>query len=384
MVVIGTRPEAIKMVPVIGALRQKNCETIVCVTAQHRELLDQVLETFEIRADIDFNIMQTDQSPANVVVQVMDRLSPVIDAHRPDWLLVQGDTMTTAASAWAAFLQGTQIGHVEAGLRTHCSRSPFPEEINRRITSVLADLHFAPTQRAVQNLLGEGVPARSIFLTGNTSVDALSAIVKSRVTFADSRLEALEQPFVIVTTHRRENFGTPLHRICKAVSLLSLRFPAVTFVFVVHPNPAVQQVVHDHLDPQRGVLLVDPVAFPAFVHLMKRARCILTDSGGIQEEGATLGVPVLILRDITERPEAVESGWAELIGTSYERIVTRATEYIEAVSLPLRSFSAPFGDGAAGLRIAEVLTGGSETSKHEYAVTLDCMESTTEEVEPAN
>ena len=352
------------MVPVIRALRQENCETIVCATAQHRELLDQVLEIFQIRPDVDLNIMQTDQSPVNVVVQVMDRLSPVIDAHRPDWLLVQGDTMTTAASAWVAFLQGVRVGHVEAGLRTHCSRSPFPEEINRRITSVLADLHFAPTQRAVDNLLREGVPARSIFLTGNTIVDALSAIEKAHVSFADPRLEALERPFVIVTTHRRENFGTPLHRICQAVSLLSLRFPAVTFVFVVHPNPAVQQVVREHLDRQRGILLVDPVALPAFVHLMKRARCILTDSGGIQEEGPTLGVPVLILRDITERPEAVESGWAELVGTSCEHIVSRTTEYLEAVSGPLRSFSAPFGDGTAGLRIAEILAGGSRVASN--------------------
>ena len=267
--------------------------------------------------------------------------------------------MTTAASAWVAFLEGTRVGHVEAGLRTQCNRNPFPEEANRRVTSVFADVHFAPTQRAVQNLLAEGFSAATVFLTGNTSMDALLEIATTPVAIADARLRQLQQPFVIVTAHRRENFGAPLERICEAVARLSSRFPQITFLFVVHPNPVVQQAVRRHLDFHPGVLLVDPIPFPAFVHLMKRAACILTDSGGIQEEGPTLGVPVLILRDVTERPEAVESGWAELVGTSCESIIRRTAEYIETISEPLHRRSTPFGDGTASLRIAKILAGAS-------------------------
>lgn len=366
MVVFGTRPEAIKMVPVIRALRRKACETVVCVTGQHRELLDQVLTTFDVRADIDMNIMQTDQSPVDVLAQVMNRLPPVIRQHWPDWVLVQGDTMTSTAAAWVAFLEGKRVGHVEAGLRTWCNRSPFPEETNRRLTSVLADIHFAPTQRAVQNLLAEGCSPETIFLTGNTIVDALSDIVNTSVSFADARLQRLQEPFVIVTAHRRENFGDPLRCVCQAVARLSARYPEVTFLFVVHPNPAVQKGVRAYLDGLPGVLLVDPIAFPAFVHLMKRATCILTDSGGIQEEGSTLGVPVLVLRDTTERPEAVESGWAELVGTSTERILHMTARHIEAKSEPLHSRSAPFGDGAAGFRIAQILTEASYPVPHSH------------------
>lgn len=359
MVVFGTRPEAIKMVPVIRALRQRNCETIICVTAQHRELLDQVLTTFNIRADVDLNLMETGQSPVSVLAQVTNRLPTVIRKHQPDWMLVQGDTMTTAASAWVAFLEGTRVGHVEAGLRTQCNRNPFPEEANRRVVSVFADVHFAPTQKAVQNLLAEGLAPATVFLTGNTSMDALLEIATTPVAIADARLRQLQQPFVIVTAHRRENFGAPLERICEAVARLSSHFPQVTFLVVVHPNPVVQQAVRRHLDFHPGVLLVDPIPFPAFVHLMRRAKCILTDSGGIQEEGPTLGVPVLILRDVTERPEAVESGWAELVGTSCDRIVSRASEYIQASSVPLKVRSASFGDGMAALRIADILAGAS-------------------------
>ncbi len=356
LTVFGTRPEVIKLAPVIGALRNRGLQVIVCASGQHRGMLDQMLEIFRIQPDFDLDVMQEDQSSLSVAARIFEELAPVLDRVRPDWLLVQGDTTTTFAAAWVGYQHRIPIGHVEAGLRTYDKFRPFPEEMNRRLTSALADLHFAPTERAAANLRGEGVKEESIVVTGNPVVDALESILSRPVEFADARLAALTGPLVLVTAHRRESFGEPLERVCAAIAELSARHPKLSFVFPVHPNPSVRRTVYARLEANPRILLTEPLGYPEFVHLMKRAELILSDSGGVQEEAPSVGTPVLVLRDVTERPEAVESGWAQMVGTSRERIVEAAERRLRPDSAEARQPAAnPFGDGHAGERIAQVL-----------------------------
>ena len=354
--VFGTRPEVIKLAPVIQAMKERGLEVTVCVSGQHRDMLDQMLAVFGITPDYDLDVMQENQSPLEVAARIFEQLVTVFEKAMPSWLLVQGDTTTTFAASWVSFHQHTPVAHLEAGLRTRDKFRPFPEEMNRRLTSVLSDLHFAPTQGAVENLLQEGVPPERVFLTGNTVVDALLAILSRPVVFSDPRLADLDGRLVLVTAHRRESFGQPLEQICGAVSELVNSHPDITVVFPVHQNPAVRKTAFDLLGKHPRMVLTEPLPYPEFVHIMKRADLILTDSGGIQEEAPSIGTPVLVLREITERPEALESGWAELVGTSREAIVARAGWWLEKHknnSLP--SGVNPFGDGKASQKIVELL-----------------------------
>jgi UDP-N-acetylglucosamine 2-epimerase (non-hydrolysing) len=356
LTVFGTRPEVIKLAPVIVALRSRGLEAIVCASGQHRGMLDQMLEVFQLQPDFDLDVMQENQSSLGVAARIFEEFAPVLDRVRPDWLLVQGDTTTTFAAAWVGYQHRIAIGHVEAGLRTFDKFRPFPEEMNRRLTSALTDLHFAPTERAAANLRGEGIKEESIVVTGNPVVDALDSILRQPVKFADTRLAALSGPIVLVTAHRRESFGAPLERVCDAIVELSARHPNLTFVFPVHPNPSVRRTVHARLEANPRILLTEPLGYPEFVHLMKRAELILSDSGGVQEEAPSVGTPVLVLRDVTERPEAVESGWAEMVGTSREKIIEAAERRLGSGSAESHHTSAnPFGDGHAGERIAQAL-----------------------------
>src|SRR5215467_6024180 len=350
--VFGTRPEAIKMAPIIHAARAANVETHVCVTAQHRDLLDQMLRVFRIKPDHDLNLMQDDQTPLEFAARVFESLPQILRKTRPAWLLVQGDTTTAFAAAFVAFQEKIRVGHVEAGLRTFDKLRPFPEEMNRRLTSSLADLNFAPTARAAANLRAEGVPDSRIIVTGNTVVDAIHGILSTPAEFVDLRLAQLSGKILLVTAHRRENFGTPLEQICAAILALVEKFPDLTVVLPVHPNPTVHAAVHARLRNQPRILLVDPLSYPEFVHLMQRAALILSDSGGVQEEAPSVRTPVLVMREITERPEAVESGWVRLVGASREEIVARASDWLrpQTPSLPNPSPN-PFGDGKAGERI---------------------------------
>jgi UDP-N-acetylglucosamine 2-epimerase (non-hydrolysing) len=358
LTVFGTRPEAIKMAPVIHAARAAGIETFVCVTAQHRDMLDQMLHCFSIAPDYDLNLMQDNQTPLEFAARVFESLSPVLRRVSPDWLLVQGDTTTAFTAAFAAFQEEIRIGHVEAGLRTGDKHRPFPEEMNRRLISPIADLNFAPTPRAVGNLRCEGIPEARIVLTGNTIVDALRFILSLPVQFSDPRLAKLDGKILVVTAHRRENFGSPLEQICSAILALTETFPDVTAVLPVHPNPAVRASITAQLSDRARILIVDPLSYPEFVHLMKRAALILSDSGGVQEEAPTVGTPVLVLREVTERPEAVESGWAQLVGTSKMEIVSRASAWLTGGLKPPSSAAAnPFGDGHASEKIIRALAG---------------------------
>jgi UDP-N-acetylglucosamine 2-epimerase (non-hydrolysing) len=356
LAVFGTRPEAIKMAPVVLAARAAGLETVVCVTAQHREMLDQMLEVFSISPDHDLNIMQQDQSPLTVAARVLDALTPIVAHVRPDWLLVQGDTTTALTAALVAYHERIRLGHVEAGLRTHDKHRPFPEEMNRRLIGPVADLNFAPTARAAANLRAEGIPDSCIVVTGNTVVDALELILGRPTHFSDPRLASLSERFVLVTAHRRENFGSRLEQICYAVSDLVRNHPGLMAVFPVHRNPAVQAAVHQYLGKHPQVVLTDPLPYGEFVHLMKRATLILSDSGGVQEEAPSVGTRLLILRDATERPEAVESGWAVLVGASREEIVARANAWLVPGKAEAPEPGAnPFGDGRAAQRVLDAL-----------------------------
>ena len=357
LTVFGTRPEAIKMAPIIHAARAAGIETHVCVTAQHRDLLDQMLRVFRITPDHDLNLMQDDQTPLEFAARVFESLPPVLRKIRPNWLLVQGDTTTAFAAAFVAFQEKIRVGHVEAGLRTFDKLRPFPEEMNRRLISSLADLNFAPTLRAAANLRAEGVPDLRIVVTGNTVVDAIHGILSTPAEFVDPRLAQLSGRILLVTAHRRENFGAPLEQICAAILALVEKFPDLTTVLPVHPNPNVHAAVHARLANQPRILLVDPLSYPEFVHLMQRAALILSDSGGVQEEAPSVGTRVLVMREITERPEAVESGWAQLVGTSTEEIVSCASTLL-ARGESAKSVDAPnpFGDGHAAAKILQALS----------------------------
>jgi UDP-N-acetylglucosamine 2-epimerase (non-hydrolysing) len=351
LVVVGTRPEAIKMAPVIRRLRREaSAQVVVCATAQHREMLDQVFSLFGISPEIDLDLMRPDQTPNALAARVLSGLDDVLARETPDWLLVQGDTTTAMASALAAFHRRVRVGHVEAGLRTGDFQHPFPEEMNRRVVDLVSAANFVPTRRAQRALEGEEVPAEKIFLTGNTVVDALQEI-------ASREGDVGEEDLVLITAHRRESFGEPLRRVVTAIGRLAGRFPRTRFVHVVHPNPNVRNVVYENAK-LANVTLVEPLDYLALVRLMRRSRLILTDSGGIQEEAPTFGKPVLVLREKTERPEGVEAGLARLVGTDEERIVGEAGALLEDGAARRRMSGAnPYGDGHAADRIAAILMG---------------------------
>jgi UDP-N-acetylglucosamine 2-epimerase (non-hydrolysing) len=359
--VFGTRPEAIKMAPVVRALREAptRFESLVCVSAQHRTMLDQVLEVFDLEADIDLDLMVPGQSPAGIAAGILDRLPPLLRRVQPDVILVQGDTTTTFAAAFAAFLEKVPTGHVEAGLRTGDRWQPFPEEMNRVLTTRIAALHFPPTPAARDALLAEGVPAGDIYLTGNTVIDALLQTVRPDYRFRTPALAALDpgRRLVLVTTHRRESFGPPLRSICAAIRDLAARFPELEWVLPVHPNPEVKATVEELLCDLPGMHLIAPVDYQEFVHLMSRADLVLTDSGGVQEEAPSLGKPVLVLREVTERPEGVLAGTALVVGTDRARIVAAASELLTSPEAYARMANAvnPYGDGRASERILTAL-----------------------------
>lgn len=365
--VFGTRPEAIKMAPVVRELQRypDRMESLVCVTAQHREMLDQVLGLFTITPDYDLKVMEDNQTPTQVASAVLTRLEPVLQQERPDWVLVQGDTTTVAAASLAAFYAGVKVGHVEAGLRTHDKWQPFPEEINRRVAGVIADLHFAPTQRACQNLLCEGVPAEYVVVTGNPVIDALHWVAAQPLDAgildldrAACQYDGLKQ--ILVTAHRRENLGRPLENICLALRDLAARYDGgVHITYPVHLNPSVWEPVHRLLGDVPNITLTPPLDYLPLVHLMKRAYLILTDSGGIQEEAPGLGVPVLVLREVTERPEAVEAGTVRVVGTDRQRILAEACHLLDDPAARERVARAvnPYGDGRASQRIVAALLG---------------------------
>lgn len=365
MVVFGTRPEAIKMAPLVTALKQHpELETIVAVTAQHRQMLDQVLELFEITPDEDLNVMQPGQTLSGLTSRIVQGMEQVIAKHAPDIVLVHGDTTTTFATSLAAFYQRTAIGHVEAGLRTGNLYSPWPEEANRKLTGTLANLHFAPTQKSADNLLAEKVDASTIHITGNTVIDALLAVVdKIKKSPALNAELAARFPFldaskrlILVTGHRRENFGDGFEQICHALKDIAARGDTQV-VYPVHLNPNVQEPVKRILGDQPAVHLIDPQDYLPFVYLMSRSHIIVTDSGGIQEEAPSLGKPVLVMRDTTERPEAVDAGTVKLVGTSAAAITAETNALLDDAEAYARMSRAhnPYGDGHASVRIAEVI-----------------------------
>jgi UDP-N-acetylglucosamine 2-epimerase (non-hydrolysing) len=361
LLVFGTRPEAIKMAPVWRALRERpgRFAVSVCLTAQHREMLDQVLAAFGIVPDHDLDLMRPDQSPADVAAAAIAGLSARFAADRPDVVLVQGDTISTFAAAFAAYLQRIRVGHVEAGLRSGDRRRPFPEEMSRRLTTVAADFHFAPTERARQNLLRTGVADERIVVTGNTVIDALLQTRRDGYAFQDPVLASLDlsRPTVLVTMHRRESFGGPLRTAAEAMREIAARRPDAQIVFPVHRNPNVRGPMREVLAGEERVHLLDPLGYVEFVHLMARATLALTDSGGIQEEAPTLHLPVLVMREVTERPEGVEAGAARLVGTDRDRIVAEVLRLLDDPEARAAMAAAPnpYGDGRAARRIADAL-----------------------------
>ena len=362
MTVFGTRPEAIKMAPIVLEL-QKHPDTIVpvvAVTAQHREMLDQVLNLFHIKPDHDLNIMAAGQTLFDITTRAMMGLDKVLTEDKPDIVLVHGDTTTTFAGALAAYYHQTAVGHVEAGLRTHNKYSPFPEEMNRRLTGCIADLNFAPTSTSEANLLAENVPPESIFVTGNTVIDALHHTVRDDFDFQEESLKDVDfqnKRIILVTTHRRENLGEPMRHVYKALKQLTEEFDDVEVVFPVHKNPKVREVVNEELGGLAKVHLIDPLDYEPFANLMHRAYLILTDSGGVQEEAPALGKPVLVLRDTTERPEAVDAGTVKLIGTDRERVYEEAKKLLtdEAEYSRMAESVNPYGDGKAAARIIQAI-----------------------------
>lgn len=367
--IFGTRPEAVKMAPVVRELaRHPEVESRVCVTAQHRQMLDQILNLFDIRPDVDLNLMRPNQSLAELTAAIFTHLAPVLSQLKPHWILVQGDTTTVMAAALLGYYHRIKVGHVEAGLRSGDKWQPFPEEINRSVVGVVADLHFAPTEWARQNLLKENVPAGRIRVTGNTVIDALQHVVNLPLTpegeafFRQYRLPLCQPPeerrLILVTAHRRENFGKPLEAICLALRTLAREYgESLRIVYPVHLNPNVQEPVYRLLGKVANITLLPPMDYLPFVHLMKNATLILTDSGGLQEEAPGLGKPVLVLRRVTERPEGVQAGTVRLVGTDAQTIV-RETRRLLDDPLAYQAMAQavnPYGDGQAAQRIVQAI-----------------------------
>lgn len=355
--IFGTRPEAIKMAPVVQQLGQTpGVLSRVCITAQHRQMLDQVLELFGLQPDYDLDVMQPDQPLNELTAVVFQRLDPVLRGFGPDWVLVQGDTTTVMAAGLLAYYHRVRIGHVEAGLRTGDKWQPFPEEINRKVLGTVADLHFAPTEWARDNLLREGVAAGSILVTGNPVIDALRQVLRQPCDLEDGSLRGLldDRKLLLVTAHRRENFGAPMERIFGALLRIAREFePQVQLVYPVHMNPKVSGPAHQFLGGVPNIHLIPPLDYLPMAHLMKRAYLVLTDSGGLQEEAPAVGTPALVLREVTERPEALEAGTALLVGTDPERIYTETKRLLENPSAQMAMARAtnPYGDGHAAERI---------------------------------
>jgi len=358
--VFGTRPEAIKMAPVVSALLRHKGEidSKVCVTAQHRSMLDQVLALFKIVPDHDLNIMQENQTLAVITSNALLGVDKIIAIEQPDWILTQGDTTTAMIASLAGFYRGIKVGHVEAGLRTWNRHHPFPEEINRKVADAVADLHFAPTEEARANLLREGVAPGGVFVTGNTVIDALLEIAGMPCDWNSEPLARVprDKRIVLVTAHRRENFGKPLDSICDALSTIADRGD-VTIVYPVHLNPNVTNVVRRRLGSTAGIVLIEPMDYLPFVHLMKESYLVLTDSGGMQEEAPGLGKPVLVMRETTERPEGVTAGTVKLVGTESLKIVAAVNLLLDDRSAYLEMAQSinPYGDGNASTRIIERL-----------------------------
>ncbi|RJO62172.1 UDP-N-acetylglucosamine 2-epimerase (non-hydrolyzing) [candidate division WS5 bacterium] len=371
MIVFGTRPEAIKMAPLVEQFEshRDRFNTIVCVTAQHREMLDQVLNLFDIDPQYDLNVMTDDQTLSDLTVKVLSGITKVLEKEKPDMVFVQGDTTTTFVTSLAAFYMRIPVGHVEAGLRTLNKFSPYPEEINRRLTSSMSDYHFAPTEQAKDNLIKEGASESFVFVTGNTVIDALKIVIKKHNKMSERRkwkdfflsehnislLDSVKT--ILVTGHRRESFGGGFKRICEALSKLAKKNPGLQIIYPVHLNPNVRKPVYSILSNIRNIKLIPPLDYEPFVFLMNNSYLILTDSGGIQEEAPSLGKPVLVMRDTTERPEGVEAGTAKLVGTRTENIVKETGKLLDDRSEYERISKAvnPYGDGKASNRIVEII-----------------------------
>lgn len=366
MAVFGTRPEAIKMAPLCHKLiNEKNLETIICVTGQHREMLDQVLDLFSLTPDIDLSVMQKGQDLFDLTANILVKMRDALEEYKPDLVLVHGDTTTTYATSVACFYMGIKVGHVEAGLRTHDIQAPFPEEFNRKSTGIIADYHFAPTELSQENLLLEGIDKNNILVTGNTVIDALHLILKEididenkskKITSKINKLLSFNwktSRFVLITGHRRENFGQGFLDICEAIKELAIKNKNIFFVYPVHLNPNVQGPVNKILYGINNVCLINPLEYEEFVYLLKYSFIVLTDSGGIQEEAPSLGKPVLVMRDVTERPEAVSAGTVKLVGASKDKIVLSLDHLLNDIDLYSKMSKAhnPYGDGHASDKI---------------------------------
>ena len=358
--IFGTRPEAIKMAPLVKELeKREEIESKVCVTAQHREMLDQVLELFDIVPDFDLNIMKTKQTLTGITNKVLNGLEEVFENEKPDMILVHGDTTTTFAGALAAFYQQIKVGHVEAGLRTFNKYFPFPEEMNRKLTGSLADLHFAPTKGSKENLLREGIEERDIYVTGNTVIDAMKHTVEENYTFENDELNNIDfsKKVIMITAHRRENWGEGIKNICDALNKIVQQNKDVELVYLVHLNPVVKEIVFEQLGGKERIHLLEPLDTKDTHNLMNKSFMVMTDSGGLQEEAPHLGKPVLVLRDVTERPEAVEAGTVKLVGTDVEKIVNEANDLLNNLESYNRMSKAinPYGDGVASQRIVDAI-----------------------------
>jgi len=364
LLIFGTRPEAIKMAPLVKEFEQypKSFDSRVCVTAQHREMLDQVLEFFSIKPDYDLDLMKPGQNLYGLTSSIIDSLKPVLDAFIPDYVFVHGDTTTTMAASIASFYSGAKVCHVEAGLRTFNKLSPFPEEINRQIAGRVCDFHFAPTKTSKDNLIKENISEDTIIITGNTVIDALLKSVKKVKENPSQFIQELSrkignQEVILVTGHRRENHGSGFERICQALKIIANDNTDRLIIYPVHLNPKVKEPVNRILSGLENVILIDPLAYHDFIWLMNRSRIILTDSGGVQEEAPSLGKPVLVLRDTTERPEAVEAGTVLLVGTNEDLIVSKALELLnnKDILLKMSKLHNPYGDGLASKRIVDFI-----------------------------
>ena len=367
LTIFGTRPEAIKMAPLIIKLK-KDFNTKICLTAQHREMLDQVINLFEIEPDYDLDVMKHNQNLFGLTTELLNNLQEILEIEKPDLVLVHGDTTTTLSAAMGAFYLKIPIGHIEAGLRTYNHYSPFPEELNRQLTSKLANLHFAPTETARQNLLKENIPSKNIFVTGNTIIDALfSVIEKSKKEKYPSDLvktmpflshsEVDKPKIVLVTGHRRENFGTGFEQICLALKSIAQEHANIKIIYPVHLNPNVIEPVQNLLGNIENIHLIKPMEYLHFIKLMNDSYIVLTDSGGLQEEAPSIGKPVLVMRDTTERPEAVEAGTVKIVGTSTENIISTTNDLLKNNSLysEMSRSHNPYGDGKACMRISKIL-----------------------------
>jgi UDP-N-acetylglucosamine 2-epimerase (non-hydrolysing) len=357
----GTRPEAIKMAPLFHELQKNNVDVQVCVTAQHREMLDQVLDFFAIVPDYDLDLMQPNQSLSGLSASILSKMDGVFAVAKPDLVLVHGDTTTSSMVALAAYHLGIKVGHIEAGLRTYNKQAPFPEEVNRQITSRIVDIHFTPTQQATQNLLNEGISPNSILETGNTVIDALFWTINKikKESYVHDEIDELKntipvgKKIILVTGHRRENFGEGMQHFCEALLKISER-EDVTIVYPVHLNPNVKDVVYELLSNKKNIQLIEPVSYPAFVWLMQQSFLIVTDSGGIQEEAPSLGKPVLVTRTVSERSEGIDAGFSFLIGTNKHNVI----EFINETLDNFRGFTTlknPYGDGNACMKIVNYL-----------------------------